>query len=1018
MCGIAGVFTVERPVDAELVSSVLRMVDRQVHRGPNDWGILLPDEATRDTGVRILLEGRGWEHVRTYPGSRQAPAAVLASRRLSILDLSPAGRMPMGTPDGRVWLTYNGEIYNFAEIRAALTARGYVFRSQGDTEALLHGYVEWGPDVVHHLRGMCAFAILDVRQPEDLKLFLARDRFGIKPLYWGRRNGVFQFASEVRALLAGGLMPNEPEQRGFHGFLVYGSVPAPWTTVRDVLSLPAAHTLEVDELSYSYPNPRRYWAIPPAGSLGLGYDEAATAVRRILDESVRSHLASDVPLGVCLSGGMDSTALVALASRHVGHPIATLCVTVDEHKFAEGEHAAVIAQRYGTKHIEVRLREANLLNEMPQVLAAMDQPTVGGVNVYFVAKAAREAGLTVALSGLGANEVFRGSPGLRTGQMLGQLGGFPGLPFLAALGSRIARVLGRPELEKLDFLREHPLLGPYLAVRGLFTPAQAARLLGGGRLPLWFAENRDARLDATEYARLEFETYLQNQLLRDADVFGMAHTVEVRTPFLDHRVVELVAALPPAHFRAELGSKPLLAAAMADDGPEMFAPRAKMDFAFGFEPWGRRAWDQFIRRTAHPEPLDQNEAGKVFAAFHGRQVHWSRPWSLSVLTGMFREGNLPPRARVESPKSVLFVLSQVYGRPGGIQRYNRALLKAAGEVFPRTQLAVASVNDERIPDGAAVRGRVHFAGAGPRTGFLHKVAVVARVLQCIWRHRPELIVCGHINLMPLVWLMGVLFDTPTALIAHGVEAWSPGRLRRWAAQRADRVLPVSRYTAARMIEWGIRDDRVSILPNTVDEEEFRLLRATRDRRRRCVLTVTRLEKSDGYKGVDRVLEVMPRIRERIPSILYRVVGAGDDLPRLRALADELGLAAHVEFVGAASEEALLRLYNDADLFVMLSVGEGFGIVFLESLACGIPAVGGNRDGSVDALLDGRLGHLVPPDDPEALVAAIIEAIDRNGTKSVMARHALRAALLEAYGSEPFRARVVEVLEADHEGSHA
>jgi asparagine synthase (glutamine-hydrolysing) len=339
---------------------------------------------------------------------------------------------------------------------------------------------------------------------------------------------------------------------------------------------------------------------------------------------------------------MDSTALVALASKHLNHPLTTLCVTFDEPEFAEGEHAAATAQRYGTKHVEVRLGSEDFLKEIPQILAAMDQPTVDGVNVYFVAKAAREAGLTVALSGVGGDEVFWGYPGFRTGPRLARLAGLPGIARLATLVARGARALGKPRLEKLEFLREHPLLGPYLAVRGLFPPARAARLLGAGRLPLWAADDRDARLDATEYARLEFETYLQNQLLRDTDVFGMAHTIEVRVPFLDHRLVELVAGLSRNHLRAWTGPKPLLATALRGAFADGATTRSKMGFTFPFGPWMRRAWDQIAQQTEHPEPVAQREAQEVSAAFRRGRVHWSRPWSLAVLSGMARRANLPP----------------------------------------------------------------------------------------------------------------------------------------------------------------------------------------------------------------------------------------------------------------------------------------------------------------------------------------------------------------------------------------
>jgi asparagine synthase (glutamine-hydrolysing) len=919
----------------------------------------------------------------------------------------------MGTPDGRVWVTYNGEIYNFAEIREELRARGHVFRSQGDTETLLHGYSEWGPEVTQRLRGMFAFAVLDGRRPEDPKLFLARDRFGIKPLYWARKNCVFQFASEVRALMAGGLMPNEPEPRGFHGFLVYGSVPNPWTTVRDVQSLPAAHVLEIDELSYSYPEPRRYWTIPQAGSCALGYGEATVEVHRLLGESVQAHLASDVPFGVFVSGGMDSTALVALAARHLGHPLTTLSVTFDEREFSEEEHAAAVARRYGTKHIEVRLTARNFLDEIPQILAAMDQPTVDGVNVYFVAKAAREAGLTVALSGIGGDELFWGYPGFRSAPRLARLAAFPGFSHIAAWA---ARAVGRPRLEKLEFLREHPLLGPYLAVRGLFPPARAARFLGAGRLPIWTADDRDTRLDATAYARLEVGTYLQNQLLRDTDVFGMAHTVEVRVPFLDHRLVELVAALSPDHIRAGVGAKPLLAKALSEVFPGGIVTRAKMGFTFPFGPWMHRSWAQIAQQTAHPEPVEQREAEIVSTAFQRGQVHWSRPWSLAVLSGMARQGNLPTWPQAGNHKRIMFVMPQVYGPPGGIQRYGRALLKAAGEALPKAEITVASVNDERIPCNASLRARVHFAAAGPRTRFLHKAALVAKVLCGAWHHRPELIVCGHINLMPLVWCLGILLGARTALVAYGIEAWSPSRRGRWIARRTERVLAISHYTAARMREWGVRDDRISIVSNPVDMDEFRPLRRTGPPDH-CLLTVGRLDRSEGYKGVERVMEALPRIRERCPEVRYRVVGTGDDLPRLRKTAIDLGVADRVDFLGPATDEALLRLYNDSDLFVLLSVGEGFGFVFLEALACGISAVGGNRDGSVDALLGGRLGHLVAPDDSEALVAAIVAALRRSGSTGPTDRGALRTAVLRSYGFEGFRARVHEVLVGPDGGIH-
>jgi len=1009
MCGIAGLFTVEQPVDAEMVAAILRMLDAQVHRGPSDWGILLPEEAAAEPRIRALLEPRGLDHVRTYPGRAHAPASILGTRRLSIIDLSIAGRMPMGSPDGRVWLTYNGEIYNFQELRSELAARGHAFQSRSDTETLLHGYREWGPEVVQRLRGMFAFAVLDVRARDDPKLLLARDRFGIKPLYWARRRCVFQFGSEVRALMAAGLMPNEPEPRGFHGFLVHGSVPSPWTTVRGVMSLPAAHTLSIDEVSYSYPKPRRYWSLPPAGSRVVTRKEAAVETRRLLEESVRMHLVSDVPIGVFLSGGMDSVAVVALASKHVIHPLTTLSVTFDEAEFSEGEAAATVGRRYGTKHIEVRLRAKDFVAEIPRVLAAMDQPTVDGVNTYFVAKAAREAGLTVVLSGVGGDEVFWGYPGFRWASRFGALAAVPGAGLAAAMVARAARALGVPRLEKLEFLREHPVLGAYLAIRGLFPPSEAARLLGAGRLPLWAPDDQDGPLTRAAYARLEVAHYLHDQLLRDTDVFGMAHSLEIRVPFLDHLLAELAFGLPERYFLSPKVNKPVLADALGDEYPAEIRTNRKMGFTFPFDTWMQEAWDDIARETAHPEPFAAEASEAVTTAFRSRRLHWSRIWALAVIRGMSRRDVLPPWKDVSGPTGIFWLIPEAYESKGGVQLYLQHLLRAAAENFPRCAMTVVSANDREIPADAAIFGRVHFRAMGPRTRRFHKMRLAFSTLTAAIRSRLDLIVCGHLNLIPLAWVASALTGAPVALVVYGIEAWEPPPLvQRLASRHATRVLAISRFTAEELSSWHRRPDRVSILPNAVDGETFRPV-GPRQRGPRRLLTVARLVRTDGYKGVDRVIGVLPAIRERYPDVRYLVVGDGDDLPRLRSVASALGVDGCVDFLGFVPADRLLTLYSEVDLFVMPSAGEGFGFVFLEALACGTPVTAGNRDGSVDALLDGRLGCLVPPDSPTALTEAILATLEQAGRGGVVdARRGLRSDVLEVYGFERFRQRVREL----------
>ena len=1009
MCGIAGVFTVERPVDADLVAAVLRMLDAQVHRGPNDWGILLPDAASRDPAVRSLLEPRGWEHVQTYPGSASAPAAVLGSRRLSILDLSPEARMPLGSPDGRVWTTYNGEIYNFRQLRAELIARGHPFRTQGDTETLLNGYGAWRDAVVEHLRGMFAFAMLDASAPGGPRLLLARDRLGIKPLYWARHGGVFQVASEVRALVAGGLVPREPEPRGFHGFLVYGSVPTPWTTFRDVLALPPGHSLVVDELTYSHPRPVRYWALPAPGSKPLGREAAVEETSRLLDESVRLHLESDVPLGVFLSGGMDSTALVALAARHVRTPLTTLTVTFDDTALSEGDAAAATARRHGTKHVDVRLRIGDFVDGLERFLDAMDQPTVDGLNTWFVARAAREAGLTVALSGVGGDEVFRGYPGFARAPRLARFGRIPGMPSALALAGRVARLAGRHRFEKLEFLREHPLLGPYLAIRGLFPPRRAAALLDAGRLPLWAPDDAPAPFTEDTYARLEIAHYLEHQLLRDADVFGMAHGLEIRVPFLDHELVELALALPSGRLSEGNGHKPLLAAAVQDESLSEAAARPKTGFTLPFDEWLDETWSDVERSTATPATVSARAFRRLAAAHKSRRIHWSRPWSLAVLHSQYRRGATPRLGGSRGPRGMLILLPQLLGF-GGIPRYCQALLRALSEVFPAAELSAVSVNDREIPFDNPLAGRLQFRGAGPRGRAMHHSRFVAYVLSAALLRRPDIIVCGHINLMPLAWIVGRLVGAPVSLLAYGIDVWQPPRLLRFAARRADQVVPISRYTASRMKAWGIRSELMMVLPDSVDGEVYRPIRAVPAGPGPEILTVARLDASERYKGIERVLETLPRLRQRYPNLRYVVVGRGDDQKRLHAAAHALGVADAVDFRGFVPDELLPRTYSSADLFVMPSTGEGFGFVFIEAMACGTPVIGGNRDGSVDALLDGRIGRLIDPDDVTALVDAIAEELDGN-RQDASVRAQRRTDVLTVYGFDRFRQSVGDVFSA-------
>jgi asparagine synthase (glutamine-hydrolysing) len=643
MCGVAGVVRLGAPVAAHDVRAVLRMLDAQVHRGPDDWGLLLPEEVWRDPDVRGLLERRGPDHVRTYPRSADGLSAVLGSRRLSILDRSARGRMPMGSADGLRWISHNGEIYNYLKLRSQLQISAGSVQSESDTEVILRGYEEWGEDVVRHLRGMFGFALLDLTPPS--RILLARDRFGIKPLYYHLRGDLLLFASEVRAISSSGLVTDEENPDAFVRFLQLGSVPAPLTTLKDVFALPAGHCLGVSRRGARL---GRYWDLSAHLDGPADRSPDAEGSRRdgdlSLEDCVELHLLSDAPVGLFLSGGIDSSALVAVASRLRDRPLITVSLVFDERAYSESRFSNLVAKRYGTDHHELLLRSEDFVDELPRVFAAMDQPTADGVNTYFVSRAARAAGLTVALSGTGADEVFLGYRHLRSASALEVpwrvLRVLPSAVRKAVLraGMRLAEAGRRRELPKLAYL-ENPssAANAYLVFRGLFTPAQTAQLLDDSRLGLetQVLPSVDGRLRHQSllqaFTLLDFEHYLQNQLLKDSDVMGMAHSLEIRVPYLDHELVQRAVGVSPAE-RIQPGlNKPLLLWAAGESLPREVWQRPKMGFTLPFGEWLRR-WGQELRAaTLECGFLRRQEVERVWAGFLSGRVHWSRPWALAVL---------------------------------------------------------------------------------------------------------------------------------------------------------------------------------------------------------------------------------------------------------------------------------------------------------------------------------------------------------------------------------------------------
>jgi asparagine synthase (glutamine-hydrolysing) len=608
MCGIAGLFRTGGDTTLADRRAVEQMATAQFHRGPDDGGLF------------------------------QDARVVLGHRRLSIIDLSPTGHQPMSNEDGKVWVTYNGEIYNYAELAAEL--HGHNFVSRCDTEVLLHGYEEWGIErLLLRLRGMFAFALYDNRGAQPLCL-LARDRLGIKPLYYIARPDSIAFASEVKALVGSGLIPDRKNPTAMAGLLLFGSVPAPETGVQGVKCLLPGHYLGAGAAGATT---HKYWE-PDKAEDNAEPRASASGLREALAGAVNRHLVSDVPLGVFLSGGVDSAALVAVASR-AKPALTTLTVVFDEREFSEGAEARYIARTFGTDHREVRVTSQDFMRELPNVLRVMDQPTNDGVNTYFVSRAARQAGLTVVLSGLGGDEVFGGYKHYRWlarhGNSIRRFSALPGFLRQTVLSTAVSygRLRGRENWMRLASLENGVSdAGLYLAFRGFFTPEQVRALLDVHSSEvrqvadeyLDGARPSEAVATGPAFRRLEMRRYLHDQLLRDTDVFSMAHSIEVRVPYLDHEVVECAAKLPQPELNGH-GNKPLLTEAVDDPSVFEAARRSKRGFAFPFGKWMKTHSHELRDMALAGGCLNRRTIGQLWNEFDHGRLHWSRAWMLAVI---------------------------------------------------------------------------------------------------------------------------------------------------------------------------------------------------------------------------------------------------------------------------------------------------------------------------------------------------------------------------------------------------
>ncbi len=580
MCRIAGVVYLDSTPSKE---QMIAMRDSMQHGGPDDAGIYINEEA----------------HL------------AFGHRRLSLIDLSTAGHQPMFSKDGNLTIVFNGEIYNYLDIQDELKILGHQFHSHSDTEVIIVAYQQWGEHAFEKFNGMFALAIFDHQKKE---LVLARDHAGIKPLYYSFYKGAFYFSSETKAFKQ--VDPNWPENADWKTYLLcFGHMPEPFTTLDGVLSLPKGcyMKLNLNNLSstlHTFNQSTYQYTITKE-------TEAIDAIRSTLTAAVKRHLISDAPIGLFLSGGIDSSILTILAKEFTNENLHTLSIDFEESAFSEKKFQDIIIQQTGAKHQRFTIDQSLFETSIPDILAAMDQPSNDGINSYFITKYAQQAGLKAVLSGIGADELLGGYPSFKRAALLSKT------KLIPVFMLHLAELFKDDKKKKIRFLERKNAWGQYLFNRGFFTPNQIAEILN---IPVSEVQSTIDKIPMPGFLRqlaiqeqvsfTETNLYMQNQLLRDTDFMSMWHSVEVRVPFLDKAFMQVCHSIHPS-LRFNGPPKHLLIKAFKDVLPEAIWNRPKQGFAFPFQQW--------MAETHLPVP--NNALSKKFKAdLQSGKTHWSRYW--------------------------------------------------------------------------------------------------------------------------------------------------------------------------------------------------------------------------------------------------------------------------------------------------------------------------------------------------------------------------------------------------------
>ncbi len=953
MCGVAATYAYSGTAPAVDREELRAVRDHMAARGPDGFG------------EWFSIDGR----------------VGLGHRRLSIIDLSERGAQPMANADGQVIISFNGEIYNYRELRSQLQALGRAFRTDSDTEVLLQLYEEFGTDMLAKLRGMFAFALWDGKRRA---LLLARDAFGIKPLYYADDGKTLRAASQVKALLRAPV-DTSPEPAGHAGFFLWGSVPGPWTLYRGIRSLPAGHFMWIGQTGADAPESyclitdllRHAAAQPARGSA----EDALRAISAALEESVTAHLVSDVPVGVFLSAGLDSAMIAALAARS-GASLRTLTLGFAEYAGSEHDEvpwAEAIARKLGTAHSTHRVRKEDFQDERRKLLAAMDQPSIDGVNTWFVARASASQGIKVALSGIGGDELFASYPSFRdvprTTRWAAPLSAVPGLGLMC-------RKLSAPFLQAVTSPKYAGLLeyggttgGAYLLRRGLYMPWELPRVMDPDMArDGWRDLQALARLDAPSLAvpgrpgnrlavsALEMSWYLRHQILADADWAGMAHSVEIRVPLLDLPLLTTIAPWLATHPR--LGKRQVAAQA-APALPEAILNKPKTGFSIPVRDW------------LGPAPRIERGLRGWARTVHARQTNVPR-----VLVSTLAPGN----GGVAAMTSFVVRNLQALGLEPVIGHYAPYSVQPALSV-PTHRLLQRGVGTLR---GLAYRGcESHAIGAWlPELEFTHYAATPH------WRRLMD-------SCDAFVAVSGnVLAATPFCQTGRNYLAWVATdwhgdrkdrikmfpRARRWLDAgintpiirriekkllTSGRILPLSGSTARTLAEIAGTPAAPVILPIAVDHQQFTP--------NGTALVAGRLgfagRFNDPRKNIGLLLDALQLLRARGHDVHAVLIGDTPS-PAVRRKVEDLGLGPHVRFMPSLTRTELRDCMQTLDIFVLPSHQEGLCISALEAMSCGVPVVSTRCGGPEEFVIPGVTGQLADASAGNMAVAIASLLADR------------------------------------------